>query len=182
MDRVTELDEGGRWADLQSKDLPMEITNYVAEALTERSVDEVRRSLGMKNPTDPRWKKIMTALRTGARVDSVGLFLQWMNRTNRMGEKLEKICTEILDGHRPMSNALFSGLNTLSAMQSNVVKMGKELGVFTDGTGGNQGGQGVTIVVQTNVPHPSREAIVVHQEGLKERGQQLLEKHRPGEK
>jgi hypothetical protein len=176
---VAILDERGAWVDLQSKDVPPAIVCWVGDRLKTETVDFVRQELGMRSPSDIRWRKIMTALRTGSRVDAAAIFYKWMDRNERLGSKVTEIVEEIFQSGRPMSKLAMEALNTLANLQLTTVKIGKELGVFVDPSdrGGQQGG--VTIVVTTNVPSPTKEAIVVHQEESRRKAQDLLEKHRP---
>ncbi len=178
-DAVQDLDDKNAWTDLASKDLPVVITAYVTEALKTASIDDVRQTLGMKSPSDPRWRKIMTAIRTGQRIDAAAIFMQWMDRNQRLAIKLDALLNEVLSGQRPFSKMTFEAINALNNLQANTVKMGKDLGVFTDPSDQKNAGQGVTIVVQTLVPSPSKDVIVEHQKKRLEEAQKAIEQNRP---
>ena len=176
---VQELDLGEKWTSLLSKDVPGEITRYVIEQARDgRSIDKIRESLGMRSGNDPRWKKIMAAVRAGKRVDATAVFVKWMERNERLGDRVEQMVNDILNEGRPLSKLTLEGLSMISRLQLDTIKMGKELGIFVDGSEKNQGGQGVTIVVQTNIPSPAKEVIIAHQKERESKAKQLLEQYR----
>jgi D-ribose pyranose/furanose isomerase RbsD len=182
LEAVAVLDEKQAWAELSLKDLPETIVSYVKAELTAGlTVDEVRAKLGMRSGTDVRFRKIMASLRTQHRIDAVGLFSQWFDRNQRLAQKLDQRLDQILEGKVPFNKMTFEAISSLASLQTMTIRMGKELGVFTDPTDHKQGGQGVTIVVQTMVPSPSREAIVIHQKEQEEKALKLVELHRPKE-
>lgn len=175
---MVKLDESGTWVDLQAKDIPIGIVNWVQSQLLETPIDQVRKQLGILGPNDPRWKKITQAMKTGVRVDSTALFVKWMGRHEAVADHLYQISKEMLENHRPNAHKIFGAVSLMSNLQAQTVKLGKELGVFAD-PGQQQGGGGVTIVVQTNIPHPSKEEIVVHQDASREKNATLLAKYKP---
>jgi hypothetical protein len=174
------LDEKQAWTSLQSKDVPVAITGFVVEALKKDTLDTVRRKLGMPSPTDPRWRKIMTAIRTGQRIDATGIFLQWMTRNEKWADAISAKMDEMIAEDRPFSKMILEGVKAISQLQMDTVKMGKELGVFVDPADQKSaGGQGVTIVVQTNIPSPPKDVIAQHQAMQREKAAVILEANKP---
>lgn len=171
-----------RWSALLSKDVPPEITTYVVEQVSSgRPLDAVRRSLGILSVTDSRWRKIMTAIRAAKRIDATGLFVKWLERNERLGDKINKEVEAVMNNEKPFSKMLFQAISTLSQLQVNTVKLGKELGVFAEAQEKGGGGQGVTIVVSTNVPSPDEKTIIVHQNEQLKKNQALLDQFKkPG--
>lgn len=177
---MVRLDEANAWVDLQAKDIPVGIVSWVGSQLVENGIEKVRKDLGIHSANDPRWKKIMQAMKSGVRVDSTALFMKWMGRHEKVAEHLYQISKEMLENNRPNASKIFGAVSLMSALQERTVKMGKELGVFADPSQGQgQGGGGVTIVIQSNIPHPSKEEIVVHQAEQKTRNADLLAKYKP---
>lgn len=176
---VRGLDLGEKWTGMLAKDVPSQLTNYVVEqARLGKSIDSIRESMGMTSGTDLRWKKIMAAVRQGRKIDATGVFVKWMERNERLGDQVEKMVNEMVNEQKPMSKMMLEGLRMISSLQLDTIKMGKELGIFTDGLEKGQAGQGVTIVVQTNVPMPSKEVIIEHQNAETEKQKALLEQYR----
>lgn len=185
--KVMALDQAVAWDDLQSKDIPPEILVYVSRALVVDGMSTVRKELGMSSPSDKRWKKIMTAIRNGIRVDGTGIFLTWLRRNEAMAESLNTRLIEMLQLKQPFSRMTCEAINTMANLQSMTIKMGKDLGIFMDAKdqaaaqGAAGSGQGVTIVVQTNVPLPSKAEIQVHQEKQRAKNDELIAQYRPAD-
>lgn len=175
---ILKLDQKEAWPDLLSKDVPEPITSWVRSAIEKHPPDEVREALGMRAPGDPRWKKIMTAIRGGTRVDAVAIFHSWLARNQDLGNRISEFLRRQLEQQQPFSKQASDAMRLLLDLQKNTVSVGKELGVFTDSR--DQGGQGggTTIIVQTHVPSPSREVIIEHQKAEQEKSRRLIEQHR----
>lgn len=179
---VEKLTAEGAWEKILSKDVPGEVTAFVLEASKEgRSIDQIRNALGIKTSTDARWRKIMTAIRSGKRVDAVAVFHKWMERNERVGDKLSLLLDEMLENEKPVNKFLLMALSTLSTLQRNTVSIGKDLGVFVDPQEKSSGGQGTTIIVQTNVPSPDPKVIEIHNEKRIQQSKEMIEAHRPKE-
>lgn len=181
LEAVARLDQAGSWQDMLSKDVPEEITSWVKNALEHGTVDQVRGALGMRGQSDIRWRKIMTAIRGGTRIDSVAIFDRWLARNQRLADRIHEVVAKQLAEDVPFSKMAFEALRTLSSLQESTVRMGKELGVFADPKDAQSGGSGsqpVTIVVNTMVPRPSREVIVEHQRAETEKAKKLVDDHR----
>lgn len=176
--KIAEIDRADKWAEIQSKDLPGELLLYVAESLSERPLDTIRKDLGIASVNDIRWRKIMTAIKGGIRIDATGIFLKWLRRNEQLSDKVGKIADRMLNDNIPFSKMLLQGLDSMANLQLSTIKMGKELGVFMDASQQQQnqggGGQQVTIVVQTNVPLPDKATIEVHQEKQRVTNAKLL--------
>lgn len=172
----------GAWANMLSKDVPAEITTFVVEAVKRgNELDQVRFALGFKSSNDNRWKKIMTAIRSSRRIDATGIFLKWMERNESWGDKLNEKLNAMIEGEAPINKTLLSALTSISQLQLATVKLGKELGVFAEPKESGGGGQGVTIVVQTNVPSPDPKVIEIHNQERMKKAQELLELNKPKE-
>lgn len=172
----------GAWVNMLSKDVPAEITNFVIEAVKRgNDLDQIRYALGFRSGTDFRWKKIMTAIKASRRIDATGIFLKWMERNEMWGDRLNAKLDSIMQGDQPINKTLLSALKSISELQLSTVKLGKELGVFAEHKDQGQGGQGVTIVVQTNVPVPDAKTIEIHNEERLKKAQELLEQNKPKE-
>lgn len=176
---MVRLDDSQAWADMQSKDVPVGIVSWVQSQLVENGIDKVRRDLGITSANDVRWKKIMMAIKTGTRIDATALFTKWMGRHELIAEHLYQISKEMLENNRPHAFKIFGAVSMMSRLQGETVKMGKELGVFSDPNQQQAGQGGVTIVIQSNIPHPSKSEIEVHQESQKTKNATLLAKYKP---
>lgn len=181
LSKVVELDAARKWDDLQSKDLPAELVTYVAERLSEVPLDTIRKELGIASASDVRWRKIMMAIKGGIRIDATGIFLKWLRRNDQLGTKVGELVDRVLDGQSVPNKTIIGALDTMANLQLTTIKMGKELGIFMDATqqqaNQSQGNGQVTIIVQSNVQTPSREAIEIHQAKEKEKNQKVLEAH-----
>jgi hypothetical protein len=169
----------GKWQQIVSKDVPHEILNFVSTRIKAgKNIDQIREALGMRSPTDVRWRKIMNALRTSKRVDASAIFVKWLERNEEIGDRLNYELNAAIKEKKPLTaKAMVETIRTLSQLQLNTVKLGKELGIFVDPA--EKVGQGqVTIVVNTNVPSPDEKTIIVHQEERMKKNQELLEMHR----
>ena len=184
LSKIAELDVAGLWDEVLAKDLPGDLVTYVAERLSEVPLDTIRRELGIRSSTDVRWRKLMTAIKGGIRIDGTGIFLKWLRRTEMLADKVGHLVDRQLAGEVGLTKMTLMSLDTMSNMQMNTIKMGKELGVFMDATQAamtqGQGNQQVTIVVQTNVPTPDLKTIVVHQEEQKRKNDKLLAAYEAG--
>jgi hypothetical protein len=179
---IEKLDLSDKWSELATKDLPVSITSYVSSALKSMPYDEVKERLGMRATTDLRWRKIMMAIRSGFKVDSAAIFAGYFERSNRFLSSLDRHLEEVASGNRPYTKQTYEGIRLAMEIPQSVVRLGKDLGVFTDGSDQRQGGnQGVTIIVNTNVPIPSKEIIIQHQQDRERLAKELLDKHRPKE-
>lgn len=181
LERIQELDEKNAWVDLSSKEVPLPILDYVKKSLETDSIDDVRRDLGMTHPGDLRWKKIASAMRTGHKIDAVPFFEQIFQRNQQMIALMHSRLMDQLEGKVPFNSQGMDALNVMNNMQKNTVSIGKELGIFTDPADHRGGNGGVTIVVQTMVPSPSKERIIEAQKAEIEKSKDLLELHRPDE-
>jgi len=182
---VMALDEKSLWDDLQSKDIPPAILVYVSRALVTDGMASVRKTLGMESASDKRWKKIMTAIKNGIRVDGTGIFLTWLARNEKMAQSLNERLQEMLDFKQPFSKMTCEAINTMAKLQETTIKMGKDLGIFMDAKdqAATQGsGQApVTIVVQTHAALPTREEIEIHQKTKREKNDALIAQFRPSD-
>lgn len=165
-----------------SKDVPSEVTTFVVEAVKRgNELDQIRFALGFKSGNDLRWKKIMTAIRSSRRIDATGIFLKWMERNESWGDRLNEKLNAMIEGEQPINKTLLSALTSISQLQLATVKLGKELGVFAEPKESGGGGQGVTIVVQTNVPSPDPKVIEIHNQERMKKAQELLDLNKPKE-
>lgn len=170
----------GSWSNMLSKDVPFEVVGFVTEAAKRgNDLDQIRCALGFRSPNDVRWKKVMTAIRSSKRIDATGIFLKWMERNEIWGDRLEKMLVEMVENKSHLSKTVLAALQQIGNLQINTVKLGKELGVFADPGEKGGGGQGVTIVVTTNVPVPDQNTIEIHQEEHRQKSQALLDENRP---
>lgn len=176
---VKQLDEGGAWAELQSRDVPVVILDYVASRLSTDDLLKIRKDLGILSGNDVRWKKIMQAMKSSTRTDSTAIFLKMMARNEEIASDLHEMTKDMLANARPLSKLVFSAAQTMASLQRDIVSMGRDLGVFQDQSQGQGGGGGVTIVVQSNIPHPSKETITIHQDNARKKNADMLERYRP---
>ena len=178
---VQENELARSWDSMLSKDVPQEIVQFVLDAFQSGGTPySVRMDLGIAKPTASSWKKIMAAVRAGTRVDSVGYFRLWLRRNENLAQKLYEKLEETIDGavgvgeefetvqEGRSKKVVATGnigkdfgmlVDALNRLQQGTVKMGKDLGVFADPAQQQQGGGGVTIVVNTNVPTPTAEQL-----------------------
>lgn len=182
---VMALDLGAKWDDLQSKDIPPEILVYVSRALVVEGMATVRKNLGMESAADKRWKKIMTAIKNGIRVDGTGIFLTWLKRNETMAEKLNTRLEEQLEQKQPFSKMVCEAINTMANLQALTIKMGKDLGIFMDAkdqaAAQGSGQTPVTIQVFTHAALPSREEIEIHQKKQNEKNEAIIAQFRPSD-
>lgn len=174
---VNKLSEEGAWDSMRAKDVPDEIINYVLTQI-EMGYDprEVRKSLGIKSQTSKEWQKIASAIKMGYRVNTSAYFHRLLGRNEKISEKLYRILNEVLDddvaelkkkttkkGETFLS--LFVGevtpmIDAMNRLQLSTVKLGRDLGVFTNPDAQQGGGGGTTIVVKSNILIPSPEKMI----------------------
>lgn len=176
---VTQLEENKAWDSMQAKDVPSEITEHVIGELERGSRPSViRQALGISRQTDKKWQKILASIRQGTRVDSVAMFRRWMHRNENLSTTLFEMLQYAAENAkaigpedevtqegrekiiRPTGNIgkdFATIVDSVNKLQMSTVKMGKDLGVFTDGTQGS--GSGTTIVIENKIPIPSQHEI-----------------------
>lgn len=184
---VHEFTHTSAWDQMQAKDVPAEILNFVAQR-QEEGIDlpEIRRELGIARSTDRSWRKINAAIMQGQRIDRPMLLQHIAYKWAKMSKKVEKLIDDaILNGVqvptadgvvtvKGASKELAGIIDTWLRGQATFVKIGKDLGAFVDTEGKGGGNAGVTIVVQNNVRLASREKIEEHRAQEKERNDILI--------
>lgn len=174
---VKRHDDERLWDNMQSKDVPQEIVDYVMTKFQEGyNAAQVRRFLSIRRGLDPSWRKIMAAVRGGARADVVGLFNRYLARNEKLASRLTMIidkATDIeVDPDDPKSlkeyqkllvtvgKEVSQGADAINRLQQATIKMGKDIGLFGEQDSGGKGG--VTIVVQNHVPLPTPAEVKAH--------------------
>lgn len=161
---VEKLPDKQMWDSIKARNVPPEITNSVMEDL-DSGLDAgyVRRKLGIKTSTDPRWKKILASVRQGTRIDSIGMFRRILTRNEIIASKIfENLVGKDGEGKIILSKESAMNIDAFNRLQASSVKIGKDLGVYADPNEA-RGGGGVTINVITHVPMPSEKEIEAHQ-------------------
>lgn len=174
---VKRYDEESVWDHIQAKDVPPEMADYVTDKLKEGyTYEQIRRQLGIRSSTGKAWKKIMSHIRQGFRVDGTAFLVQKANEMQNISRKLVEQINQAFDEGievptktgtvtiKGPSKELSMTIDAYNRLQQGFVKLGKDLGAFIDADGSRQGGSGgVTIVVKTNVPMPGVKDIEAHQ-------------------
>jgi hypothetical protein len=177
---IKRADDELLWDNMSAKDVPSDVIEYVQARLEEGcSFQMIRRQIGILRTTDKSWRKIMSALKQGVRIDGTAFLVQKAHEVQAMSDKLkaqimrafdEGIEVPTKDGIRTIkgpSKELSMTIDAWSRLQQGFVKLGKDMGAFQE-EGGKGGGAGVTIVVQSNVQLPSRTDVEIHRAKLKE--------------
>lgn len=185
---VRKFDEENVWDQIQAKDIPGEMIDYVTEQLEQGfHYDQIRRQLGIKRRTDKAWRKIMAALKQGFRIDGSAHLQQIAFEYRSISNKIQKQIhdafrdgTPVMDKegfvhhiHGP-TKELAGMIDTYNRLNQGFIANAKALGAYVDeaGKGGNSG---VTIVVQSAVQLPSVKDVQAHQEKEREKNRILLE-------
>lgn len=172
---INKLSEDGLWDSMKAKDVPDEIIKHV---LTELDLGKdpttVRREMGIKSQTCKEWQKISAAIKMGYRVNSTTYFHRLFSRSERMQEKLFAIIDKVLvqdvevlkklDGDdkpwmRTFAKEITPMIDAHNRLQQGIVKVGKDLGVFTDAAHDHKS-QGTTIIVNSNITLKSPDQVV----------------------
>jgi hypothetical protein len=189
---IRRYDQEAVWDNIQSKDVPAEILDFVSEQLSSGfDFAQVRRQIGIPRSNDKSWKKIMSALRGGFRIDGSALLIQKAYEHETISKKLKAAIDDAFSEGTPMMDSdgnvvkvkgltkeLAAAIDTWGRHQQNLVKMGKDLGAFIDGPDGKQGGSGpaggVTIQIMSNVQLPSHSQVEVHQAEQRKKNAEIL--------
>jgi hypothetical protein len=166
---IVQYEEEDLWDKIEARNISAVVVEHVANSL-ERGIDakRVRASLGIRVDSDKRWKKILAAIRSGIRINSTALLKKWIERNERIGDKLYDVIIERMaclgDKFDADESSAVSGMiKNLGELQLGIVKLGKDLGAFVDPSAG---GGGVTIVVNSNIKMPSQKDVDAHQKTI----------------
>lgn len=184
---VRRYDQELVWDEIQARDVPAEMIDYVTEALERGdSYDMVRRQLGIPRRTDKAWKKIMAALKQGFRIDGQALLQQIAYEYRSMSQKIRDQIddafengVEVLDKdgcrHRLMGPQpqLAGMIDTYNRLNQGFIKNAKDLGAYVEQEGKGKD-SGVTIVIQSAVQLPTIKDVKAEQERQREKNQALL--------
>lgn len=183
------LSEEGMWDSLKARDIPDDIIKFVlSEIDTGKDPREIRKSLGIHSQTSKEWQKISAAIKLGYRVNAPTYFHRLLGRNEKIVNKLYAVIDKVLDTDVDylMNNSTEKGqsflnifakdvtpmVDAMNRLQQGTVKIGRDLGVFSDPQAESKGagGQGgVTIVVKSHVIMKSPEEIV------REKRQKIIE-------
>jgi hypothetical protein len=163
------------WDTIKARDVDPQIIEHIQFELEHgKDLAQIRRELKLGSATSKAWQKISAALKAGYRVDSTGLFVRMLGRQEKLASKLYKMLDIYLDedteklkkeddeGVRLLdsySKAITPMIDAMNRLHQSTVKIGKDLGVFTDGADG-KGGSAPQIIIQNNVPMPSPQQIL----------------------
>lgn len=196
---VKRNDEEMLWDRLNARDVQPEIIEYVMQYMEKGfSFRQSMASLGIRHTTDPRWKKIMSAIKQGIRIDTTGMFVRWFTQNENIANKLQHQIEKVLDhiitdengNAKPESiNIAMMKLNqnvslavdSLNRLRQGTVKLGKDLGIFLDPSAGG-GGNGPQIIVQNNIALPNRKTLKEHQDVQIQKTKILIGKPNEGDK
>lgn len=169
---LNKMSEEGLWDSLKAKDVPDDIIQHVlAELELGKSPQMVRREMGIGSQTSKEWQKISAAIKLGYRVNTPTFFHKIFTRTERIGDKIDGFLNDFLDQDRerlkeldkdgiPLLDSYVKCLTPMvdsyNRLLQGQVKIGRDLGVFTDpNTEGKGTTGGVTIIVKSNIQLPS---------------------------
>lgn len=185
---VKRFDKESVWDAVQSRDLPPQLIDYVVERL-EKGVDHafIRKELGILRNTDKSWRKIMSALKQGVRIDGTAWLLQQARKYTAISEKLHEQIMKAFEDGVPVYNEakeeyervfaptkeLSMTIDAYNRLQQGFAKLGKDLGAFVETESGKPAG-GVTIVVQNNVRLPDQKEIDANREKEMAKAQTLI--------
>lgn len=193
---VTNLQADKLWDQIHAKDVPQELVAYVRYRLIEDRVDpeQVCRSLGLESTRGVEWKKIMSALNLGYRVNAAALGVRVIEDLQEMAQGLHGLAMDAINNGTPAigndgrlitddngnyvkikgpTKEIASAVDAVGKAYERVAKIGKDLGLFRDPNNSKGGSQGVTIVVQSSVQLATAEQIRAKHEAVKETKQAL---------
>lgn len=189
---VKRYDDEQIWDNLQSRDLPAEMIDFVISEL-ERGKDytQIRMGLGILRSTDKSWKKIMGALKQGFRIDGPAHLMQiafeYRNISGKMRAQImdafdKGVAIPTKDGFEIIkgpTKELAMMIDSYNRLNQGFIKNAKDLGAYVeqDGKGGGGSG-GVTIQVFSNVALPSLKDVEAHHEKQREKNEILLDQGR----
>jgi hypothetical protein len=173
---INKISEEGLWDSMKAKDVPEEVVKHVITELDlGKDPSQVRREMGIKSQTSKEWQKISAAIKMGYRVNSTTYFHRMFSRNENVQAKLYALVDKFLEQDidalkelddddkpwlRTYAKEITPMIDALNRLQQGVVKVGKDLGVFTDPASENKGGGGVTIVVKSNIMLPTPEDVI----------------------
>lgn len=189
---VKRYDDEQVWDNIQSRDLPAEMINYVIDKLESgKDYTQIRKDLGILRSTDKSWKKIMGALKQGFRIDGPAHLMQIAFEYRSMSGKMREMIHEAFekgvaiptkDGFEIIkgpTKELAMMIDSYNRLNQGFIKNAKDLGAYVDQDGkGGGGAGGVTIQVFSNVALPSLKDVEAHHEKQKEKNEILLDQGR----
>lgn len=184
---VKRYDKEAVWDAVQARDLNPELVEYVCDRLNKGSPpDVIRRQLGILRATDKSWRKIMSAIKQGFRIDGTAHLMLISQEYRSMSEKLkDQIMSAFEHGIevptkegtvtvKGPSKELSMTIDAYNRLNQGFIKNAKDLGAYVEQDQKSGGNSGVTIVVQTNVPLPSAKDVQAHQENEKKKNEIIL--------
>ena len=163
---VTRFEDDKLWDGIRAHDVPAEIVDFViAEAKKGTSFVDIRKKLGITHHLSASWRKISAAIRGGTRVEGSVLYHRFSARAEKAVLRLDKTADYYAKKPKEFGKELAMITDAINRTQAGMIRMGKELGIFVDHSEKNR--EGVTVIVNTNVPMPSPKDILVHQEKQK---------------
>lgn len=179
---ITRLDETQTWDQIKSRDVDPAVMDYVKKELTHGVPPHtVAKALGFKHGVnDRRWSKIQAGIRLGFRVDAEAYLYLQSKRFFTTIEKARQVLEDAFENGVPVivtsvvrgstitevirvkgaTKELASFIKTYSEAIKMPVDLWKAYGAIGDKKEGNQG---VTIVVQNNIPMPTEKEILDNQ-------------------
>lgn len=185
---IRRFDDEQIWDQIQAKDIPAHVIDFVMSRLEDGAdYTQVRRQLGIARSTDKSWRKIMSALKQGFRVDGQAHLQQIAFEYRSMSQKMRKQINEAFEYGVPMmdkegnvhmvqgpTKELAGMIDAYNRLNQGFIKNAKDLGAYVEQEQG-KGSSGVTIVVQSAVQLPSIKDVQAHQEKEREKNKLLLE-------
>lgn len=184
---IRRYDDENTWDQIQARDVPAHVIDFVHEQLENGfEYTQVRRQLGIKRSTDKAWRKIMSALKQGFRIDGQAHLQQIAYEYRAISQKVRRQIDHAFQHGTPVvdkeggvtmvkgpTRELAGMIDTYNRLNQGFIKNAKDLGAYVEQEG-KSGNSGVTIVVQSAVQLPSIKDVKAHQEKEREKNQILL--------
>lgn len=187
---VSRLDADAAWDSIQSRDLPKELVDYVADRLQETEPHRICQELGITGGKNSKqWKKLAAYFRAGFRYDAEGYLFQQTQKFYSVIQRAREILDDAFENGTPQiivnqktgdyeeirvkgaTKELTSFLHAYGEAISTPIRLWKDFGAI--GEKSDISTKGVTIFVQNNIPMPTQEEIKAHQEEMQKKMQAI---------
>lgn len=197
---VYKLTEDSAWDHIQARDLDPKIIDFVAQRLSDGALPgDITKELGLSlqgGKNSRQWKKIAAYFRQGFRADAEAYLFQQTHKYYKMIEKAREVLEDAFENGVPIvvtnpeappeilyvkgaTKELGSFLESYSKAIMLPPKLWKEFGAIGEKPGVVPGNQGLTIVVENNIPMPSVDQIKAHQAEMRARATAIEVKAMP---
>lgn len=188
---ITRMNEDQLWDSTNARDLDPRLIDHVCEQIESGvSPGEIARNLNLPGGKNSRqWKKIAAYFRQGFRADAEAYLMQQTHKHYKNLDRLREVFEDALENGVPIvipatketstevirvkgaTKELAGFAKAYGEAVSLPVKLWKDFGAI--GEKKDVGMGGTTIVVQNNIPMPSVEEIMAHQDEMEARAKAI---------